>query len=936
MQQPLGTSSYVVWFDDERADLREVVGGKGANLGRLVRAGFDVPPGFTVSTEAYSDFMRESGVGAEITDALTDFDYAHAAALEDQTARIRERIVASPMPDSIAAEISAAQRVLAGEDGVFKRSAVRSSGTAEDLAESSFAGMHDTYLDIHGTTAILDAVKRCWASLWTARATSYRASRGFDHSVARLAVVVQEMVNADVAGVMFTANPLTARVDEFVINASWGLGEAVVSGQVTPDEFVLSRSHCHVKRLAIGSKALRVVRDDVTGNGTVTESVADDLRAVPSLTDTQAADLASLGARVMTYYGGLPQDIEWALADGHFYLLQSRDVTGVEFTWDEDIDESFQRDPEQHDDILWTNQWAREFWTGAITPLHYSVRGLAFEYSNEVYRKVLGFEDIVAMRLFKYRRGTTYFNSAVDALHYQYIMPQALRAGVLGNVHPQERDAVMSVPFDTKKAITAVLRAEYLQKGHGLQSWLDEAYGYIDNSRADALFVDAGRREGLPAEAQRKLSDVELRGYIEARMQIAADFNAGLWDGFFSAAPFSFSLLGWIIENWYAEADDPAAFQNLLSGLPENWMIRESRDLWDLGCIIRNSPALIAAFQKYPGPRFFEVADEHDPAAGFAAACATFMQTYGHRGHADRDMYYTRRCEDIGLLYDALRSIVASDAAMSPHVLEQQRIGEREATTKAITKHLMRQPLGSLKAQGFIWTLGFVHRFLTLREDERWCYDHLTMAKKRAFEELGRRLLERGHLAGERDFYFLAKEELFDVLDSVAPMPLVSAKIKARRTVFERFLAREEIAPMYMRGDQVVMEEPVSGDGGLRGTGTSRGVATARARVVRNLQHIGKVEKGDILICNATDPGWASVFVLIKGLVIESGGLLCHGACLSREYGLPAVTLENAMNLIPDGALVTVNGDSGEISIVDEGDNPDSDEVMPQPIASAN
>lgn len=311
-------------------------------------------------------------------------------------------------------------------------------------------------------------------------------------------------------------------------------------------------------------------------------------------------------------------------------------------------------------------------------------------------------------------------------------------------------------------------------------SWgLGEAYGYIPNTRTDPVFVATRRREGKCADEIQALSDGYLKDYIEARMKIAADFNASLWDGFFRTAPFSFSLLGWIIENWYANKDDPAAFQNLLSGLPENWMIRESHNLWDLGSLIRESPTLRSAFEQHSGSDFPHSVADHADGEAFRAALKAFMLNYGHRGHADRDMYYKRRVEDIGLLYDALRSIVASDESKSPYTLEQQRIADRKATTGTIIDHLMQQPLGGLKAKAFTWTLGYVHRFLTLREDERWCFDPLTMAKKRAFEELGQRLVQRGLLEGERDFYFLSKHELFEVFDGVGPTRLTMAKIAA-------------------------------------------------------------------------------------------------------------------------------------------------------------
>ena len=325
---------FLVTLGEDVSTELAAVGGKGASLGKLVKAGFPVPSGFVITTDGYAEFLRANDLEVKIEKILGELDYGDLDKLEKETAKIRDTVASCKLPDGLAGEIVGAYGELGDEPYV----AVRSSGTAEDLEGASFAGQYDTYLDVRGGDALLDAVQRCWASMWTARVTAYRQDKGFDHGTAGIAVVVQMMVEPDVAGVMFVGNPMNARADEIFINASWGLGEAVVSGSVTPDEYIVGRDTLQVKRRTLGTKELRVVRDRENGKGTVRESVPDNLRGEYTLSDDQAGELAEMGRRVTAYYEGLPQDTEWALADGSFFLLQSRPVTGVEFTWEEDLD----------------------------------------------------------------------------------------------------------------------------------------------------------------------------------------------------------------------------------------------------------------------------------------------------------------------------------------------------------------------------------------------------------------------------------------------------------------------------------------------------------------------------------------------------------------------------------------------------------------------
>lgn len=897
----------IIRFADPGAQERALVGGKAASLGRLVEAGFPVPPGFTVSTELYAAFLAENGLDEEIAARVPQLDYADAERLERQTAEIRALIHERPISAEATAAIVGAYRELGEEVYV----AVRSSGTAEDMAEASFAGLHDTYLDIRGADAVVDAVRRCWASLWTARCVSYRENAGIDHGGALIAVVVQTMVSSEVAGVMFTANPLTQRTDQIVVNVSWGLGEGIVSGILTPDEYVVDQRTLAVVDRTLGSKEVEVVRAP-GGTGTVTEQVDAARRARYTLDDGQVAELARLGLRVQRHYDGLPQDMEWALADGRLYLLQARDITGAEFTWDEDV-ERWQTAPDDPDTV-WSHTWAEAYWAGAVSPLFYSVRARELRDSDDELFKLWGFDDLRSMRRFKYRRSTVYFSSDADRLYYRYIVPPMLRRGTVANLPPEWREQAAEAPFDLFKALRMHARIELLEKRRGPFGFMKAVYALLDKGTAEA--------DGPTAEQLRQMSDAELARNLEHKMDLARQFLTILRPGFHVYAAATLALLNKMLEAWYT-GDNEYAFQDLISGLPRRTiMIEEDIAMWRVAEALRASELLTKLIGEHDAEGFFAALEEHEEGRAFLALYRRELaEPHGHRGHADRDIWYTRRCEDPSLDHQALRTLLNAGPGPSPEEREHRLVARREQVTREVLDNLREGTLGAVKVEVFKGVLSYVHRFLVLRDDERHYMDRVTMAKKRSLQELGRRLVERGLLAREDDFYFLSLEELDELQRGTASMPLVRAKVDGRRRVFERYNARRENAPAYLRGNTPAPElDPASADDGdgttMRGAGTSRGTVTGRARIVPELAQIGRLEKGDILVCNGTDPGWASVFTIIGGLILEHGGMLAHGSCLSREYGLPAVTLPNAMARIADGATITVDGDTGEVTVV--------------------
>src|SRR5215208_4485080 len=316
--------TYTSWFDEIRKDDIALAGGKGANLGELSRAGLPVPPGYVVTTTAYDTFVEANGIGDAIVGRTLATRADDPASFEEVAEGIRALFSGGKVPEEMGDEIRAAYQQL-GEDALETPVAVRSSATAEDLPAMSFAGQQETYLNVRQAEALLERVKNCWASLWTARGMAYRARQGVDPATVSLAVVVQRMVESEAAGVMFTANPSNGRRNEATISAAWGLGESVVSGSVTPDSIVVEKGSGRVISCEISNKEVMTA---YTESGTEEQPVPEAQRRQPVLDDEMAVELASYGARIEELYG-TPQDIEWALSDGELFILQARPITAL-------------------------------------------------------------------------------------------------------------------------------------------------------------------------------------------------------------------------------------------------------------------------------------------------------------------------------------------------------------------------------------------------------------------------------------------------------------------------------------------------------------------------------------------------------------------------------------------------------------------------------
>ncbi|HZZ50077.1 MAG TPA: PEP/pyruvate-binding domain-containing protein [Pseudonocardia sp.] len=900
--------SYVLRFTDEAASAHDRVGGKGANLGLLTQAGFPVPPGFTVTTDAYAEFLHHGDLGEAIVTRVASLDYDRADELERVTGEIRRLVTDHPLPESIADGIVSAYDELGSDSYV----AVRSSGTAEDLAEASFAGLHDTYLDIRGVDAVLDAVRRCWASLWTARATSYRRTMGFDATTG-IAVVVQRMVSSEVAGVLFTANPMTAETDEIVVNASWGLGEAIVSGITTPDEYTVAHSDLRVKEKLLGSKERQVVREPRTGVGTVEQSVPEEQRVRFTLSDEQVAVLGDLGRRVQQHYGGFPQDIEWGYAEGQFHLLQSRPVTGVELSWDADC-EDWQWMPEVDDDTVFTRNWSDEVWTGGVTPLMYSYRARGYTRAFETGAQTWGHPALGTIRPFRYYRGGAYYNANFDAAFTKATAWPQFRPMLLANIPPAWHQELVEAPFSVASYLRLHARCRLLDPAHGLTTWWDTLRRYL----YDSFEIAAGPSD----DELRAMSDRQLKAAIQKQADLESQYIVDVWTGFFVHFRDAMGALATLVAKWYT-GPNSTAFVDLITGAPEkSAAMIETEALWQLAQTIRASPTLRTTFEEREGSAFFEAAGGSAEGREFLARYQEFLADHGHRGHADRDLIFTRRVEDPGVDYRALRAFMSAVEGSDPGVSEARVEQRRLDVVAEVRANIAAKSFGWARVAIFDMVLGYVIPLLKARDDQRHWVDRVTYSVKRGFLELSRRCVERGRLEREREVYFLTQRECFDVLDGVGNLRLLRAKIAGRERNFDRIDAGERSNPMYLqRGRDADFElDRVPGEelpeNMFRGTGTSGGQIEGTARVVKHLSDIGRVRHGEILVVHATDPGWTPVFLVVAGIIVETGGMLAHASCLSREYGMPCVHLPKAMALVADGARVRINGDTGVVEIV--------------------
>jgi pyruvate,water dikinase len=880
----------------DRGDVA-LAGGKGANLGAMLRAGLPVPPGFCVTVAAY----RAVTAGAKplIAEQLGRLDSEAPEALERASAMIRAAIEAQPMPEPIAQGITAALAQLTPPGhGSPPPVAVRSSATAEDLPDASFAGQQESFLNMRGADAVLAAVRRCWSSLWTPRAIVYRERNGFDHGAVALAVVVQVMIDAEAAGVLFTADPVSGRRGRVIVNGAWGLGEGVVSGLVSPDSWALGHDGA-VIAAALGAKERMIAYGEA--GGAVERPVPDALRGRPSLGEGQLRDLAAL-ARAAEAHFGAPQDLEWALAGGRLYLLQSRPITTL-FP----LPEPAPADDETH---IYLSINAFQGVMEPISPMGLSI----FRELGAYLRDLTGGRFIPqGGPLFVEAGGRAY----VDATH-------ALR-------HPIGRQLIQ-VPFRATDPGTVAALAPLLEDGgpvplHPAPRWtiaavaptLWRARPLLRRIAGSLRRPERAREATLPA-IRASLALMEAlsrrpRTIGERVLLVRVLLRAGIPDIAGRLIPLvapgmaSLLIAERLVRRWGL---DSGQFMALRQGLAGNPTTEMDLALWRLAQAIKADGPALARFTGSDDATLAAAFRGGELPAVAQAGLADFLRRYGHRAVREIDVGMPRWSETPEYVINTIRNYLAlDDPALAPDTRFAALERAAEQAGAALIAAARAQPGGALKAAALRFLIRRLRALVGLREGPKFYGMRLFALLRAILLGGGDELASRGLIERADDIFFLRLGEVEAVAHGAAP-PL-RALVAERRARHERELGRRPPRVLTSDGEVIEPPRPPGGAGGLRGAGVSPGVVEGLVRVIRD-PHGARLEPGEILVAPSTDPAWTPLFLTAGGLVMEAGGMLSHGSVVAREYGIPAVVgVAEATARLRTGQRVRIDGGAGVV-----------------------
>jgi pyruvate,water dikinase len=864
-------SPIILSLDSPQATL-ERVGGKGASLARMVASGLPVPLGFHITTEAYRRFVDENHLGDRILSAAAKATGNEPAALDRGSEQIQSLIAQSVIPG----DIDNLMRRGYSELGADVPVAVRSSATAEDLPGMSFAGQLESYLNIRGGDEVIDAVKRCWASLWTGRAIAYRERQGIRSEDVSMAVVVQQLVAADAAGVVFTANPITGARDELMINAAWGLGEAIVSGHVTPDTIVINKQTGVIASQEIASKDVMTVRSP---EGTREEPVPAGKRKRPALEPAQAAELVRLAVMIEQLYGE-PMDIEWAIGGGRVYIVQARPVTAL---------------PEPRVVLEWTlpRKGGRYFRTSVAELLPDPVSPLFATLALPPLTDVTGRMMTQVLGI----RGDAF---ALVTIHDYVYYEAALTAGLT---------ARMFLAFVVRgRQIVNLMRT-------GPALWAQETHPRYESVAGEWTGRDMAAMPAMELlSGAHRIAEVAASYYLSIQIVVGAAYT--------SEAIFT-SLYNRLIRR---KSDPPApAFLLGFDSLP----IRAEKSLYDLAIWGRRD-SVLAGYLAQTAAKDIAAAYESQSApiaAGeswreFAARLAEHLNRFGHAVY-DLDFAKSLPAEAPAALLETLKYYIAGQGR-NPYERQAEAAAARELAAQSLLARLR-----GLRLRLFRSTLRWAQRTAPMREDSLADVGLGWPALRRILLEVGRRLVAAGAMAEPDEVFWLKWEELQDsarLLEAGQPPQDCRRAIAERRETGElelrvvpptalpvkggaRFLGFDFSHLMPAHSNQAASST-------IRGIGASPGKVTGPACVIQGPEEFDRMKPGDILVAKITTPAWTPLFALASGIVTDVGGPLSHSSIVAREYGVPAVLGTGvATSRIHSGQHIMVDGDGGVVKM---------------------
>ncbi|MHC4621297.1 MAG: PEP/pyruvate-binding domain-containing protein, partial [Planctomycetota bacterium] len=859
------------------------VGAKALGLAKMSRLALPVPPGFCVTASAYRRHLSDNDIMPKIQAALNHLERTAPGNKPAILSGIREAIVDAGTSDALRKEIVQHYETLRAD-----RLAVRSSATAEDLPGHSFAGLYDTYLGV----ANVD----CWASLWTERAYEYRQKNGFDHLLVNMAVIVQSLVDADASGVLFTADPRIGPSGNIVIESCFGLGQALVSGRLTPDRFVVHRKTLRLLFSAVSGKKIECVLDR---DGTVKEQIVPNERSVAwSLDSKQTKRLAKLAGKVEAEFS-CPQDIEWAVCNKRIYLLQSRPITGMpqERSWE--------------DRQIWASNPAKEVMPDVVTPSMFSMllEAIGEEVLDPIFRTLCC--DRGDHPLYSLIAGRIYFNANLWGAVFRYL-PGGRSVDLMemagGHKDIQEMverlrtvpdqdlpDIKFSLPRFILK-IPLIIIGTLLNTPKNGRRIIDRVSA--KNEKWSDLNVSNLSPEQITTSCQQLRMDLRrLLGHILYLFSILS----------------AFPVLHIVCTKWLGE--DGSCANRLLAGVGEMDDAVAGLDLWRLAVAADAAPQvrdliLSDADWSEIEPKLSQL----DSGKEFLKTWNDFMQRHGHHCRAELELYNPRWSETPDYILKLIRTYIAQIGKTDP-VQNFNNITQERRQLEQLCRKKLRNPL---KRIVFNFLLHRSQQGSVFRENVKSEVIKLVVALRKMLLELGRKLADKGVLKNQDDIFFLRLAELEPVVQDKADFDIRQV-IADRRAEYDgnSLISPPDVIFGKFDPEKYAPESVDTGVEKLTGLAVSPGVATGKARVILRADTDEQVLAGEILIAPFTDPGWTPYFVPAAAVVMDQGGLLSHGSIIAREYGIPAVVnVGPATRIIKTGQIIQVDGNHGVVRVL--------------------
>jgi pyruvate,water dikinase len=870
-------TSLVLGFQEMKKTQLLHVGGKALNLGELSKIqGIQVPDGFCVTTDAYQKALEENETFRSLLDQLTPLKVEDRDLIREISKKIRQVIMDAKIPSDV---VTAVVHYLSqfGEEHAY---AVRSSATAEDLPHASFAGQQDTYLNVIGREEILRHISRCWASLFTDRAVIYRIQNGFDHRQVYLSVVIQRMVFPQASGIIFTADPITSNRKVLSIDASFGLGEALVSGLVSADCYKVKEEKIVEKMIATKKLAIYGKKE----GGTETLQIDSDQQNMQTLTEDQILQLARIGRQIEAYFG-CPQDIEWCLVDDIFYIVQSRPITTLYPVPGTDDQEN----------RIYVSIGHVQMMTEPILPLGISIFQL---HHNQSLSQAGG-------RLFMDQ--TDNLASPVNRKNLLNSMEQS---------DPLIKDALMTL-VDREDFIKSLPDGDEVQSLRKINEGMSWEFLEQNLQKDPTIVYDLIKSSETSIEELKQ--NIQMKSGLDVFDFIQEDYQQ-LKKNLFNPQIMDTIMIGinastWInkkMEEWLGEKN---VADTLSLSVPNNITSEMGLALMDVADAIRPFPEVIHFLQHVQDDNFLNELVKLDGGQETQDAINAYLNKYGMRCPGEIDITKTRWSEKPTILIPMILSNIKN---FEPNASKQKtEQGRQEALKKEqeLLDRLQQLPNGKQKASMTKQVISLIRNFIGYREYPKYSMINRYFVYKQALMKEAEQLVDANVIREREDVYYLSLDEFREA-------------VRAKKIDYETINKRKDEYKLY---ENLTPPRVITSDGeiivgkfkrenlpadAIVGLPVSTGIVEGRARVILNMED-ADLEDGDILVTSFTDPSWTPLFVSIKGLVTEVGGLMTHGAVIAREYGLPAVVgVENATKLIKDGQHIRVNGTDGYIEIL--------------------